>query len=235
MGRKGNKILISSLLLTLPFLYIVMRVYWIAFCRIPGESMFPTLQRGDYIVASLQVPGRRICSENENGTLSVRRKGGRRPVKKGDIVVFNYPYAVSEEKMLLNSHTYYCKRCSAVPGEIYRWSLGDNQDSIYLPRTNDILRIDSLNYRHYKKCIEYETGKVLSMQTGDVLLGDSIIQNYRFQKNYYFLCGDNQKISYDSRLWGILPEDFIMGTVMFIYFSKDPNTGKIRWDRLLKI
>ena len=232
MGRKGKIVLI--LFLVFPLWYIAMKTYWFAFCHIPSDSMYPALQKGDYIIASLQIPGRRIYYKNKDGTLSVKRKKGYRCIKKGEIVIFNYPYTTSEEKMSFDSQTYYCKRCSAVPGETYYWTLGNKQDSIYLPRINDVLHIDSLNYKRYKKCIEYETGKNLMLQAGKILLGNSTIHHYCFQKNYYFLCGDNQKISYDSRLWGILPEDFIMGTVLFIYFSKDPETSKIHWNRFFK-
>ncbi|WP_278632111.1 signal peptidase I [Parabacteroides goldsteinii] len=229
MGRKGKIVLI--LFLVFPLWYIAMKTYWFAFCHIPSDSMYPALQKGDYIIASLQVPGRRIYYKNNDGTLSVKRKKGYRCIKKGDIVIFNYPYTTSEEKMSFDSQTYYCKRCSATPGEIYRWGLG-NSDSVYLPKCNDVVRIDSSNYRHYKKCIEYETGKKIAIRSGKALLGDSLIQDYCFLKNYYFLCGDNQNISYDSRLWGILPEDFILGTAMFIYFSKDPNTNEVHWNRI---
>lgn len=46
--------------------------------------------------------------------------------------------------------------------------------------------------------------------------------------------GDNCVDSYDSRFWGILPEDFILGTGQFIWFSKDRDMGKIRWERMFR-
>lgn len=60
------------------------------------------------------------------------------------------------------------------------------------------------------------------------------IREYRFLKNYYFMAGDKGLNSQDSRYWGLLPEEYIVGKAAFVWKSVDPYTGKLRWDRFMK-
>ena len=216
--------------------YVAIRLYWVTSCMIPTYSMSPTLVAGDYIIASLQIPGRRIVKKDpaRPGHYRVERKRGIRPIRAGDVVVFNYPYARSEEQMQLTWDMYFCKRCVAVPGEIYHWYDKGRTDSMYLPREGESVAIDILNLRHYRRCIEYETGKWPRVIDGRVMHADTVMHSYRFRANYYFMQGDNYNDSYDSRAWGIVPEDFILGVGLFTWFSKEPETGKIRWERMFK-
>ena len=96
--------------------------------------MSPTLQGGDYIITSLQIPGRRIWEKNAEGNLMPNRKKGIREVRKNDVVVFNFPYAYSNDKMILSNKLFYCKRCVALPGENYRWEWNQEMHNIYLPQ-----------------------------------------------------------------------------------------------------
>lgn len=213
-------------------LYIVVRVYWFTSCVIPTFSMSPTLIEGDYIVANLQIPGRRVLEEDANGNLIAYREEGARRVSKGDVVVFNFPYSESKTKMILSMKLFYCKRCVAIPGETYRWQWDNKESSIYLPGKGDCLQIDSANYLQYCKCIEYETGQRMKMENGQVYLSDSLLTSYSFQHDYYFMQGDHTEDSYDSRFWGILPDDFILGVGEFIWFSKDKKADTVRWERI---
>ena len=74
----------------------------------------------------------------------------------------------------------------------------------------------------------------LTQQDGKVCLGDSIIHEYSFTENYYFMTGDNAANSQDSRYWGLLPEPFIVGKATTIWKSVNPATDEIRWDRTMK-
>lgn len=128
----------------------------------------------------------------------------------------------------------FCKRCVGTPGDTYRWMWDGVTRSVYLPRQGEVVRIDSSNFRHYSRCIEYETGLMPQLVKESVIHADTVMYSYRFKCNYYFMRGDNDADSYDSRFWGILPEDFILGVGLFTWFSKEPETGKIRWERMFK-
>lgn len=60
---------------------------------------------------------------------------------------------------------------------------------------------------------------------GLVYLADTLLTEYHFKHDYYFMLGDNVNYSYDSRNWGLLPDDFILGVGQFIWFSKVLETG----------
>lgn len=218
-------------------LYLSIKLYWLVSCAIPTYSMSPTLVGGDYIFASMQIPGRRIWEEDplQPQRYRIHRKKGTRNVKKGDVVVFNFPYAENTDKMVLENSVFYCKRCVALPGETYQWQENDGSRAIYIPKVGDTIRVDTTNYKDYYRCIEYETGLSVRMsKSGNVYLADTLMENYCFRHNYYFMRGDNVNDSYDSRYWGLLPDDFILGVGKFIWFSKDKETKQIRWDRMFR-
>ena len=68
-----------------------------------------------------------------------------------------------------------------------------------------------------------------------ILLDNSKLSGYRFKQNYYYVIGDNYINSEDSRNWGLLPEDYIVGKACFIWKSIDVNTGKYRFNRFFKM
>lgn len=105
---------------------------------------------------------------------------------------------------------------------------------LYIPGEGDVLTIDTLNIKLYSALIRYETDKKISIKDGEVYLGDGILSSYQFQMNYYFMAGDHVFDSRDSRYWGLVPEDHIVGKVTTIWQSRDPETKKFRWDRFLK-
>jgi signal peptidase I len=123
-------------------------------------------------------------------------------------------------------------RCFPHDGR-YGWNI-KNFGPLYLPCKDDTLPLDTLNIVLYKNLIVYETGKNISIAQGRVLLDDSLITDYTFRKNYYFMAGDHVPDSRDSRYWGLLPEDHIIGKVAIVWQSKDKQTGKRRWERFFK-
>ena len=217
-------------------IYVFIRLYLVTSCVIPTYSMSPTLTAGDYIVVSLRIPGRREIKKDDvrSEHYIVQRREGTREVRKGDVAVFNFPYSKGEERMMMSFDLYFCKRCVATPGDTYCWQWNEGTDSVYLPRQGEVLVIDSANFSHYNRCIEYETGLMPKLMKDAVIHADTVMHNYRFKCNYYFMRGDNYADSYDSRFWGILPEDFILGVGLFTWFSKEPETGRIRWERMFK-
>ncbi len=109
-----------------------------------------------------------------------------------------------------------------------------NFGPLYIPRKGGEVTLDRLGVLLYRKLIEWEQGKKLVYRNDSVLLGDSLVHTYRFRKNYYFVAGDNGWNSQDSRYWGLLPEEYIVGRAVRICNSTDPLTGKTRWERIWK-
>jgi signal peptidase I len=118
--------------------------------------------------------------------------------------------------------------------DIFRWTVM-KLGPLYVPSKGSNILVDSISIKLYKNLIEYETRKSVIVRNKTVYLGDSTIQNYTFRQDYYFMTGDNVQDSQDSRYWGLLPDDLIIGKAVLILNSNDRNTGKYRWDRFLKV
>ena len=115
----------------------------------------------------------------------------------------------------------------------YNWNI-KNFGPLYVPAQGDKIKLDTLNIILYKKLIDYETTKQVKVKDANILLGDSIIKEYTFLKNYYFMAGDHVFDSQDSRYWGLLPEDHIVGKVAYIWNNRDVVTKKKSWERFFK-
>lgn len=105
---------------------------------------------------------------------------------------------------------------------------------LYIPQKNDILPMNPIHYVLYKKLIEWEQQAILSCQDSIIYLNEKPLNSYQFQKNYYFMVGDRVEDSQDSRYWGLLPEEYIVGKAWIVWKSVDPYTGKFKWERFLK-
>lgn len=104
---------------------------------------------------------------------------------------------------------------------------------LFVPGEGDVVKMDRTGGVLYRKLIEWEQGKKMMVKGDTVLLNDSVITSYEFRKNYYFVAGDRGENSQDSRYWGLLPEEYIVGVASRIWKSEDRN-GRIRWDRVWK-
>ena len=113
------------------------------------------------------------------------------------------------------------------------WTIQDF-GPLHVPARGQMVVMDSTAVKLYRNLIEWEQKKPLTKKENQVYLGDSLIQEYCFKENYYFVGGDYMENSKDSRYWGLLPEPYIVGVATRIWKSVDKSTGKIRWDRVMK-
>ena len=104
----------------------------------------------------------------------------------------------------------------------------------YIPARGTSVKMNTVNPILYKNAIEWEQKRKLVQQGDSFLLNDSIIQEYQFKEDYYFVAGDKVMNSKDSRYWGLLPEKFIVGKATLIWKSVDLDTDEIRWNRVFK-
>jgi len=225
---------------------------------VPSDSMQPTLLPGDNILVNKWIMGARIFDIRgvvEKKELDVYRLPGIGKVKRGDVLVFNFPYPHRWDSISMSLKLYYVKRCAALPGDTFAirdapyhegmvlksypndslvdWTVC-NFGPMYIPKKGGNILMDAKNRIIYRNVIEWEQKKKLTLQDGNVCLGDSIIHEYSFTENYYFMTGDNVANSQDSRYWGLLPEPFIVGKATTIWKSVNPATDEIRWDRTMK-
>jgi signal peptidase I len=113
------------------------------------------------------------------------------------------------------------------------WNIKDF-GPLYIPKKGDVLPLNRVHCLLYKKLMEWEQGNMLEYKDSLCYLNGQMIDSYCFQKNYYFVAGDRVEDSRDSRYWGLLPEEYIVGKAWIIWKSTDPRTAKFRWERFLK-
>ncbi len=116
---------------------------------------------------------------------------------------------------------------------LFDWDIR-NFGPLYVPAKGSIVMMNKANAILYKQLIEYEQKMKIHISGDTVLLNNHLIKWYRFRQNYYFMAGDKTRDSQDSRYWGLLPEDFIVGKATMIWKSVSPRSNKWRWNRIFK-
>ncbi len=112
---------------------------------------------------------------------------------------------------------------------------GDNFGPLYIPARGDTIEMSVTNFYIYEEIIrKHENNPSLTLEDGKVYLEGNHIEFYVFDMNYYFMIGDNRHNSLDSRNWGMVPEDHIVGKDMFLWLSIDRHWGGLRWERFFK-
>ncbi|AZQ63037.1 signal peptidase I [Flammeovirga pectinis] len=119
------------------------------------------------------------------------------------------------------------------------WSI-DNFGPLYIPKEGDVVKITADNWSQYKAIteeyeVDYNDGKIGTFKDGKFYLGDEVQESYTVKQNYYFMMGDNRHNSLDSRYWGYVPFDHVIGKAVMVWMSKDNNPdaeNSIRYDRI---
>ena len=116
----------------------------------------------------------------------------------------------------------------------------DNFGPIIIPKKGAKILLDKKNYPLYKKIIEEYESNEMTRKDNKFFIQGKELSTYTFKQNYYWMMGDNRHRSEDSRFWGFVPEDHVMGKPVFIWMSIDGfNDGfknwKIRWNRVFSV
>ena len=113
----------------------------------------------------------------------------------------------------------------------------DNYGPIWIPKKGEKLKLTLDNLPIYERPIRAYEGNQLEVRNGKIFINGKETTEYTFKMDYYWMQGDNRHNSADSRYWGFVPEDHIVGKPIFIWWSSDPDRrgiNGIRWSRLFR-
>jgi signal peptidase I len=120
----------------------------------------------------------------------------------------------------------------------FPWN-GDFYGPLVIPKEGVTITLDEKTVAMYGSTIvDYEHNDNVKIENGKLYIDGREVSQYTFKQNYYFMMGDNRHNSLDSRYWGFVPEDHIVGKAFFIWLSIDRHAGffsKIRWSRFFKL
>lgn len=130
------------------------------------------------------------------------------------------------ESYTLYPHTYYTG-----------WTANE-YGPIWIPKRGGSIKLTTENVALYERCIAVYEGNTLEKKGDKIYINGKLTDKYTFKMDYYWMMGDNRDRSADSRFWGFVPEDHVVGKPIFIWLSLDPDRGwfdgKIRWSRLFR-
>ncbi len=248
-------------------LAVALRVFVVSLYQISSVSMEPVLLSGDVIIVSKTSYGPRLLklsSYLKNKNAEYCRLKGQRRIKEGDIVVFSMPlHNSSSEFDNINTAGSVAKRIFCLPGDTVliennmgrndgityfqnesqlfpydsslHWTL-EKYGPLYVPSKGDSIELTEKNKHWYAEILQSENPGGQVIDSAFAANGKNIT-TYVFKKNYYFVLGDNFYNSFDSRFWGFVPEENIIGEVKGILFSINPDKAgfkKFRFSRFFK-
>lgn len=120
--------------------------------------------------------------------------------------------------------------------ENYPWNV-DNFGPLYVPKKGDKVELNGKTLPLYERIIQAYEGNKLEVRDSVIYINGQQADSYTFGMDYYWMMGDNRHRSADSRYWGFVPEDHIVGKAYFIWLSLDKDKSflsKIRWNRMFR-
>ncbi|NVO32759.1 signal peptidase I [Hymenobacter lapidiphilus] len=162
----------------------------------------------------------------------------QQPYVKG-IIELKTPVGQREGQEVFPNNPDYPYSQSLSPAPYPSWNK-DNYGPLQIPKEGQTVQLTAQNTPQYLKIItRYEHNEGITVDgTGRILQNGQPLTSYTFKQDYYFMMGDNRHNSLDSRFWGFVPKDHIVGKAVLIWMSVDPNgsfLSKIRWNRLFNL
>lgn len=261
-GKQHSKEWFEALLVALFFATLI-RVFIVESYHIPTSSMEKTLLAGDFLFVNKYVYGAKV-------PFTDARLPGVDSVERGDIVVFKFPkdrslnyikrcvalpgdtLEIRDRELIVNGvrqslpehaeHVAPIQPEGSADPQIFPAYSGFNKDNygpLYIPRKGDVLELDRSTLPVYADLIAGE-GHTIGRSGETILVDGKPADSYTVSGNYFFVMGDNRDNSLDSRYWGFLSEQDIVGQALLVYWSWSPDIplsdpmaklASIRWAR----
>ena len=178
----------------------------------------------DKLLKDLSISMEDLYSLNRNGFMPLTRRAKEELEKRTDLV----------ESITLNT--------TAHTGDIYPLNANtgwtrDNYGPVWIPKKGETIELTMDNIAVYERPIRVYEDNDLEVRDGKIFINGEEATSYTFTMDYYWMMGDNRHNSADSRYWGFVPEDHIVGKPIFVWWSSDPDRSGIagvRWKRIFK-
>lgn len=158
-----------------------------------------------------------------------------------------YHFPLTEEALAKVKNSGYAEQIVVEPGEmggevfpldgVHNWTRADF-GPLWIPRKGETLQLNADNYTLYERAIRNYEGNKLELRNGTVYINNQPTSQYTFKMDYYMMLGDNRDNSADSRYWGFVPEDHVIGKPVLVLISLDKDKswfgGKFRWNRFMR-
>ncbi len=180
----------------------------------------------DELLIDLQISTEDLISLNQNGYLPLTKHAYETLSARKDIVDQIRPITDDDQIDVF--------RCYPLNGK-HKWTR-DNYGPVVIPQKGMTIPLTMDNIAVYDRPIRVYEKNDLKVANGKIYINGKPANSYTFKMDYYWMMGDNRHNSADSRYWGFVPEDHIVGKPIFIWLSINPDQygSKIRWNRLFR-